>query len=85
MRSNFDKHQSYEADVQQTPYDYASIMHYGIKAFTIDGSQTIFPKNGPSQQLGSDKLTVLDKKELRRMYECDSKKYLFLFCCLFAV
>ena len=73
MRSNFDKHKSYEADVQKTPYDYASIMHYGVKAFTVDGSQTIFPKFNENQQLGSDSLTRLDKKELRKMYECDSK------------
>lgn len=73
MTSNFDKHQSYEADVQETPYDYQSMMHYGIKAFTIDGSQTIYPKFGGNQQLGGDLLTVRDKKELNKMYQCDSK------------
>ena len=77
MKQNFDKHASYEIKVQETPYDYSSVMHYGKKAFTIDGSQTIYPIPDENQPLGNDKLSKLDLEELNDMYDCHRCKFIF--------
>jgi hypothetical protein len=43
-RHNFSQHIVDGTDFG--PYDYASIMHYPRTAFSMDGGETILPKNG---------------------------------------
>ena len=48
-------------------YDYDSIMHYGPKAFSIDGSYTILAKNG--QAIGQRQgLSVKDVQQAKQLY-----------------
>ena len=66
MKFNFDKvYSSYVQD--NIGYDYNSIMHYGPKAFTIDGSDTIVANNGQSigQRQG---LSTKDVQQARQLY-----------------
>ena len=42
--NQFNKRKADEVDYYGTKYDYKSIMHYGGKAFTSDGSDTIINK-----------------------------------------
>ena len=49
-------------------YDYASVMHYGRKAFSATGRDTIIPKD-PNARIGDrDGLSVLDKAALAQLY-----------------
>jgi astacin len=50
-------------------YDYGSIMHYSQNAFSVDGSDTIIPKNGAviGQREG---LSDGDIATVKAMYEC---------------
>ena len=70
MESNFEKIESYEADVHDTDYDFASIMQYGSTAFTRNGADTMRDKFDPNKPLGATKLSNLDIIELNKAYQC---------------
>ncbi|XP_074649214.1 low choriolytic enzyme-like [Tubulanus polymorphus] len=65
---NFDKEIT---DNQNLPYDYESLMHYGMYAFSKNGRPTITPKNPEGYKLiGHKKLTDKDIKMIRQAYNC---------------
>lgn len=74
MRDQFTRHLSYDATIQNTPYDYLSIMHYGKTAFSNNGLNTIEAKFDPNQPLGGKELTQLDAEEINRMYQCEKSR-----------
>ena len=67
-------------DVRDTPYDFTSIMQYGNKAFSKDGtSKTMDGIHDPNKVFGdAKKLSPFDIVELNKVYDCDSKKALFI-------
>jgi len=72
--NNFQKQTN--GDYQNTPYDYASIMHYGEYSFSNNGQKTIIPKNGNTIKEPYNKnnywevMTNLDVYAVRRRYQC---------------
>ncbi len=70
MQYNFNKiSSSYVYD--NIGYDYDSIMHYGPKAFSIDGSDTIVANNG--QRIGQRQgLSYKDVQQAYQLY-CPSR------------
>jgi hypothetical protein len=63
---NFDKLTGLTDD-KSHGYDYASIMHYGPKAFSVNGKNTITAKNGAS--IGqSERLSAIDVEQAKTMY-----------------
>lgn len=70
MASNFKRHVSYDATIQDTPYDYKSLMHYGKTSFTMNGKVTIEAKFDKNQPLGGTVMTYWDEAELNKMYQC---------------
>ena len=81
MMSNFNTHGGNDLNTQGTPYDYHSIMHYGNKAFTRNGQETIVAKFDPNMKLGGSVLSYLDLSELNSKYQCH--KGMGVFCLLF--
>eukprot|EP00794_Sanderia_malayensis_P012311 gene12311-13581_t len=73
MEENFEKVESYEANVQDTDYDFNSIMQYGVTAFTVNGQDTMRDKFDESHELGSQALSKSDIIELNLAYQCHSK------------
>ena len=56
------------------PYDYGSVMHYGGRAFSKDGTSMTIETKDPRHQrlLGQrDKLSDLDVKLIKKMYRCN--------------
>ncbi len=73
MERNF---KSYPTDVSDTlnqPYDLKSIMHYGNKAFTKNGGDTIISRRFPDLRLGAkqEKLSSIDSSQLNQLYKCN--------------
>lgn len=55
-----------------TPYDYYSIMHYDVNAFSKNGQPTMIPKQEGVQIGEYPRLTPTDILEVRRFYECSN-------------
>uniref|UniRef100_A0A3Q2QF74 Metalloendopeptidase n=1 Tax=Fundulus heteroclitus TaxID=8078 RepID=A0A3Q2QF74_FUNHE len=67
---NFEK---FKTDSLDLPYDFGSIMHFGMYAFSMSGEPTIVPKNGRIVKLGhSSSLSHTDKLKINRLYQCGS-------------
>ncbi len=73
MESNFEKIESYEANLQDTDYDFDSIMQYGTTAFTVNGENTMEDKFDENRPLGNKKLSDSDVIELNLAYQCHCK------------
>ena len=50
------------------PYDYGSVMHYGRKAFSLNGLDTIIPRFGGARIGQRYGLSVKDVKEVNAVY-----------------
>ncbi|XP_012733773.2 high choriolytic enzyme 1 [Fundulus heteroclitus] len=65
---NFEK---FKTDSLDLPYDFGSIMHFGMYAYSMSGEPTIVPKNGRIVKLGhSSSLSHTDKLKINRLYQC---------------
>jgi hypothetical protein len=72
MEHNFNKYDNTFVDTKNTPYDYASVMHYGSDAFSLNGSPTIEPIE-PGVQIGQRVwMSPIDMEEVRLFYNCSS-------------
>lgn len=73
MERNFKCYKNGVTDTLNQPYDLKSIMHYGNKAFSKNGGNTIISrKYGANLQLGAkqEKLSFIDTKQLNQLYKC---------------
>uniref|UniRef100_A0AAQ4PEL2 Metalloendopeptidase n=1 Tax=Gasterosteus aculeatus aculeatus TaxID=481459 RepID=A0AAQ4PEL2_GASAC len=70
---NFEK---FKTDSLDLPYDYSSIMHFGMYAYSQDGEPTIIPKNSQNSnniRLGqATALSHLDTMKINKLYKCDT-------------
>ncbi|XP_076603048.1 hatching enzyme 1.2 [Chaetodon auriga] len=65
---NFEK---FKTDNLELPYDYGSIMHFGMYAYSQDGEPTIVPKNSKNIRLGQTMfLSHIDKLKINKLYKC---------------
>ncbi|KAM8857123.1 uncharacterized protein ACB058_008903 [Synchiropus picturatus] len=65
---NFEKFKTNTLDL---PYDYGSIMHFGMYAYSEDGEPTIVPKNNKNVKLGqATTLSPVDKMKINKLYNC---------------
>ncbi|TMS06167.1 Zinc metalloproteinase nas-14 [Larimichthys crocea] len=65
---NFEK---FKTDNLNLPYDYGSIMHFGMYAYSQDGEPTIVPKNIKNIKLGqTSSLSHIDKLKINKLYQC---------------
>ena len=69
----FAKYQWNKIDSRSVPYDYKSIMHYGAKDFSRNGSATIRSLDPTVKEFGNDHLSPLDIKQANLMYNCSGK------------
>ncbi|CAB4004782.1 zinc metallo ase nas-4-like [Paramuricea clavata] len=72
MEKNFKCYKNGVTDTLNQPYDLKSIMHYGNKAFSKNGGNTIISRNYANLQLGAkqEKLSFIDTKQLNQLYKC---------------
>jgi len=57
-----------DTNAQGTAYDYGSVMHYGAKAFSKNGRDTIVRKDGGTKLGQRVGLSAIDAQQLRIMY-----------------
>ena len=71
---NFNKYDRGKIDTLHVPYDYDSIMHYGMDSFSRNGKATIRSIKDSAKSLGQrNGFTQLDIQEINSLYECSSK------------
>jgi len=69
MKFNFNKYSS-RIDSLGVPYDYGSVMHYGRRAFSSNGRDTITPKKSGVSIGNRRGLSPLDIKQMNLLYKC---------------
>ncbi len=52
---------------EEFPYDYSSIMHYHSRGYSIDGNETILPKDGRAI-MRTESLTETDIQKVQAIY-----------------
>ena len=63
-------------DSLNTPYDYSSIMHYKLNAFSRSSRRkTIVPRKNVRAR-PYRKISKIDALQVKRMYNCDGKTFL---------
>ncbi|CAG4925198.1 unnamed protein product [Colias eurytheme] len=76
-RHNFRKYNSFAVSDFGVGYDYESVLHYSRKAFSVNGKDTLVPKQRGAeigQRIG---LSQKDTQKLNKMYcDADSDKFL---------
>ena len=70
MESNFEKYSANVVDTLNTPYDYASIMHYGPYSFSSNNRPTIEPIQSNIKIGQRNNLSAIDIQQVRRYYNC---------------
>ncbi|XP_020900444.1 zinc metalloproteinase nas-15 [Exaiptasia diaphana] len=71
-RFNFQKYEHGQADTLGARYDYGSIMHYPMYAFTNNGRATIVPKD-PNAEIGQrTHLSNIDIQQVNKLYKCQA-------------
>jgi hypothetical protein len=71
MAHNFDKYAWGSSVFQQgSAYDYASIMHYGTTAFSMNGKPTMVPRKAGVTIGNAQVLSPTDVAEIRHFYGC---------------
>lgn len=75
MERNFQSYPNGITDTLDQPYDVKSIMHYGNKAFSKNGRETIVSLIQPGMKLGGQhkKLTKIDTYQLNKLYNCNQR------------
>lgn len=70
---NFQKYNSRSVNNYDVPYDYKSIMHYGPKAFSVNGGLTIKTRDPKYQNVIGNRrgLSFRDIKLANLMYQCN--------------
>lgn len=69
--SNFVKLSNASVDTLNISYDYNSIMHYGVTAFTVNGFPTIEVLQ-PNATIGANTMSPIDIEEVRIFYNCSA-------------
>ena len=72
MDNNFVKYDKTQVDTLNTPYDYASVMHYETNAFSRNGLPTIEPLQSNIQIGQRYNMSTTDIQEVRIFYKCSS-------------
>ncbi|UJR11875.1 hypothetical protein I4U23_016054 [Adineta vaga] len=72
MEHNFDKYSNTVVDTQNTSYDYQSVMHYQLNAFSNNGLPTIEPLRENIRIGQLDNMSSIDIEEVRLFYNCSS-------------
>lgn len=72
MEYNFEKYSTSYVDTQNTPYDYASVMHYSSDAFSSNGYPTIQPLQTGVRIGQRYNMSSIDIQEVRLFYRCSS-------------
>lgn len=68
---NFAKMKSSEINAQGVQYDYESVMHYNLNAFSRNGQPTMRPLKRTAAEIGQRKrFSSLDIEKINRMYKC---------------
>lgn len=71
---NFNKYERGKIDTLKVPYDYDSIMHYGVDNFSKNGEATMRSIKDAGRSLGQrNGFTKLDIQEINSLYECNGK------------
>lgn len=69
--SNFKKMSSDKISAMGIAYDYDSVMHYNLHAFSKNGQQTMTPLKSTNAEIGQRKrFSKLDIKKINKMYKC---------------
>ncbi len=77
MAYNFDIYDSSLVNIQNTPYDYASVMHYEPDAFSLNGLPTIESLQ-PNVTFGQRyNMSTIDIQEVQSFYNCSSNGVTF--------
>jgi hypothetical protein len=70
MAYNFEKYDSSIVNTMNTPYDYASLMHYEPEAFSSNGEPAILPLQ-PNVIIGQRyNMSTIDILEVQMFYNC---------------
>lgn len=69
--SNFDKMSANKIDALGVPYDYGSVMHYGLYAFSKNEKPTMTPTKKTNSDIGQRRaFSKLDIEKINKMYKC---------------
>jgi hypothetical protein len=72
MESNFEKYPNSYVNIETSPYDYSSIMHYGRYTFSSNNLPTIEPLQSNVEIGQRRNLSLIDIQEVRLFYKCPS-------------
>uniref|UniRef100_A0A336KT28 Metalloendopeptidase n=1 Tax=Culicoides sonorensis TaxID=179676 RepID=A0A336KT28_CULSO len=72
--NNFEKGKSGQIDAQGVGYDYGSVMHYNLNAFSKNGQPTMTVLKSTTDNVGQrDGFSKKDVAKINKMYKCNGK------------